>query len=215
MSIGLNLLIAIAILVAFGVPEKMLSRMNIRPWAAQVAIFAAIAGSIIPEFEVMNNIYISLGGALVPLTCAMILLGMNRSIKERLWGVGAALIAAACSYLLGQTLIFHVGIFSTAHLQGLLVALIAVGLCKTYKSTLFASLIGVLLGNLIPLIVDLFTGGTISLFWGVGEELDMLVVAAAFGTVLCDVHSRIRNRRRIKFLQKRKSKGKTDIQPLS
>lgn len=95
MSIGMLILTVVAVLVFFGVAQRVLDRMRLTDRQALLVVAAMFVGTLLPNVE-LGRVSVNLGGAVIPLgVCAYLLLssGDGKEIGRAL--LGTALTAAA------------------------------------------------------------------------------------------------------------------------
>lgn len=95
MSIGMLILTVVAVLVFFGVAQRVLDRMRLTDRQALLVVAAMFVGTLLPNVE-LGPVSVNLGGAVIPLgVCAYLLLssGDGKEIGRAL--LGTALTAAA------------------------------------------------------------------------------------------------------------------------
>lgn len=73
MSIGMILLTVVAVLVFFGVAQRVLDKLHLSDRAALLLIALMFFGTLIPNI-VIGNVSVSPGGALIPLGVCVYLL---------------------------------------------------------------------------------------------------------------------------------------------
>ena len=95
MSTGMLILTVVAVLVFFGVAQRVLDRMRLTDRQALLVVAAMFVGTLLPNVE-LGRVSVNLGGAVIPLgVCAYLLLssGDGKEIGRAL--LGTALTAAA------------------------------------------------------------------------------------------------------------------------
>lgn len=101
---GRLILISLALLIFFGVAERVLDRMNLTDKQAFLALGAIVAGSFINLTlyrSEMLTVRMNIGGALVPLILALYVWGRAGTAKEKIRSLAGAFITAAAIWLLG------------------------------------------------------------------------------------------------------------------
>lgn len=93
MPIGLLVLFALAVLVFFGLAQRVLDRMRLTDTQAIVIIALMIAGSYI-NLPLWGDSSVNVGGALVPLGLVVYLLYRAGTARERTRGIVSALVTA-------------------------------------------------------------------------------------------------------------------------
>lgn len=94
MSTGMLILTVVAVLVFFGVAQRVLDRMRLTDRQALLVVAAMFVGTLLPNVE-LGRVSVNLGGAVIPLgVCAYLLLssGDGKEIGRAL--LGTALTAA-------------------------------------------------------------------------------------------------------------------------
>ena len=91
MSVGMVLLTAAAILVFFGVAQRVLDKMYLSDRAALLLIALMFFGTLIPTLK-LGTVELSIGGALIPAGVCVYLLIRAGTWKERLRAIVGTLV---------------------------------------------------------------------------------------------------------------------------
>ena len=97
MSIGMILLIVIALLILFGVLQRVLDRMALTDRQALVLVALIFIGGWLPDLS-FGMVTVNIGGALIPLGVCLYLFFTAGTGKERLRCLIASLLTAAAVY---------------------------------------------------------------------------------------------------------------------
>ena len=96
MSLVRILLLAVSVLVLFGVGQRVLDKMRLTDRQALFFMALILVGGWIPSIPLSGSVRVNIGGALVPLGLCIYLLVRAGTARER-WraGIASALSAAA------------------------------------------------------------------------------------------------------------------------
>ena len=92
MSIGMVLLTVVAVLVFFGVAQRVLDKLYLSDRAALILIALMFFGTLIPNVTI-GNVSISIGGAVIPFGVCVYLLARAGAAKARVRAILGWLIA--------------------------------------------------------------------------------------------------------------------------
>ena len=103
MSTGMLVLTVVAVLVFFGVAQRVLDRMRLTDRQALLLVAAMFVGTLLPNVE-LGQVSLNLGGAVIPLGVCIYLLftcGDGKEVGRTLVGtvLTAAAVYAACSLI--------------------------------------------------------------------------------------------------------------------
>ncbi|MEW6522001.1 MAG: DUF1614 domain-containing protein [Bacillota bacterium] len=198
MPIGTIILIVVAILVYFGLAQRVLDRMRMTDRAALGVIALLIAGSFVnfrllaPPAELMVNV----GGALVPLGVAIWLIVTADEAMEKVRGSLAAVITGVAVYGAIKILnpeeqtMFIDPVFAFAIIAGIVGYLAG----RSRRSAFIAGITGVILGDIfhyIELTVRRLPGRT---WLGGAGAFDSVVIAGLLAVLLAELVGETRER---------------------
>lgn len=103
MSIGMVLLTVVAVLVFFGVAQRVLDKLYLSDRAALILIALMFFGTLIPNVTI-GNVSISIGGTVIPFGVCVYLLARAGTAKERVRAILGSLITAGIIYALSHFL---------------------------------------------------------------------------------------------------------------
>lgn len=104
MSVGMVLLTAAAILVFFGVAQRVLDKMYLSDRAALLLIALMFFGTLIPNLK-LGAVEVSIGGALIPAGVCVYLLIRAGTWKERLRAIVGALVTGGAVFAISAYLL--------------------------------------------------------------------------------------------------------------
>ncbi|MFY9604698.1 MAG: DUF1614 domain-containing protein, partial [bacterium] len=94
MPIGMITLVVVAVLVYFGVAQRVLDRMGLTDRVALLFIAAMFFGSYLPDIPLTETLAINVGGGLVPIALSLYLLFRADTARERSRAIIATIIGA-------------------------------------------------------------------------------------------------------------------------
>lgn len=151
LPLGTIVLIVAAILVYFGVAQRLLDRMRLTDRAALLFIGAMLLGSYLPDIPLGNRLAINVGGGLVPIGFALYLWFSADESSERwraLWAtlIATALVYAATIYLPAEP---HSIIIDPIYAFAIIAGLTAYLLGRSRRASFIAGILSIALNDLI------------------------------------------------------------------
>lgn len=204
LPIGIIVLIAVSILIYFGLAQRVLDRLRLSDRAALGILFLLAVGSFIdiPITTGRYDVSINVGGALVPLGVAIYLLVRAGSTKE--WGraILAAVITAAIIYGVGHFIGGgaepggrFMGYLDALWVYPIIGGLVAYIAGRSRRSAFIAATLGLVLVDVIYLVWMLYTGapaGTVAI--GGAGAFDGIVLAGIVAVLLAEIIGETRER---------------------
>lgn len=196
MSLGLILLVAVGLLILFGVAQRVLDRMRLSDRWALAVVAAIFLGSFIPDIHLGNGFYINVGGAIIPLALCVYLFVKAGTGKERFRAIAAALVGGGIVLLAGRLLPDEPEAmwFDPNYIYGLLAGLAAYLMGRSRRSAFIGGVVGVLLADLAQGIINRVNGLSGPVYLGGGGALDVVVISGLLAVILADVIGEIRER---------------------
>lgn len=195
MSTGMLILTVVAVLVFFGVAQRVLDRMLLTDRQALVLVAAMFVGTLLPNLS-FGRVSISLGGAVIPLgVCGYLLVraGSGREVARAL--AGAVLTAAA---------IYALSVFLPDEpeemwiepnlLYGLSGGIIACLLGRSRRAAFICGVLGTLLADLAGAAVLWSRGVEQQLVLGGAGLVDTVVVSGILAVLLAELVGEIMER---------------------
>lgn len=188
MSIGMVLLTVTAILVFFGVAQRVLDKLYLSDRAALVLIALMFFGTLLPSLR-FGNVQISLGGAVIPLGVCIYLLIRAGTAKERIRAVVGALITGGIIYALSALMPDEPEaiIVDPIYLYGLTGGLVAYILGRSRRGAFICGVLGVMLADTAVAVVNWTKGIDQTLLLGGAGVFDAIVISGILGVLLCEL----------------------------
>ena len=210
MSIGMILLTATAILVFFGVAQRVLDKLHLTDRAALVLIALMFFGTLIPNI-VIGNVSISIGGAVIPVGICIYLLIRADTAKERVRAIFGSFVTAGIIYALSTLMPDEPEaiVIDPMYLYGIVGGLVAYLLGRSRRGAFVCGVLGVLWADIAVSVVNRMNAIQQQLTLGGAGVFDAMVISGLLGVVLAEligelierfvrgneqpVHSRIQN----------------------
>lgn len=139
MSVGMVLLTAAAILVFFGVAQRVLDKMYLSDRAALLLIALMFFGTLIPSLK-LGTVELSIGGALIPAGVCVYLLIRAGTWKERLRAIVGALVTGGAVFAISAYLLPdepEAMVIDPMYLNGIIAGLIAYVLGRSRRGRVY------------------------------------------------------------------------------
>lgn len=195
MPIGYILLIAVSLLIVFGVAQRVLDRMRLTDRQALLFVAAIFVGGIIPDIQ-LGRVSFNIGGALVPFALCVYLFIKAGTAKERWRAIAASVFAGAAVFGLGrvfpsepETMPFDIN-----YIYGLAAGLIAYILGRSRRSAFIGGVMGVLLGDITQGIFNYYMGMSTPIRLGGAGALDVVIISGLLAVLLAEIIGEIRER---------------------
>jgi len=104
MPAGVILLLVIAILIYFGLLQRVLDRMRLTDSMAIIFIGLMVVGSFLPNIPLGRGLSVNIGGGIVPVVLAIYLIVTADSNQERIRAIIASIITGVAIYVAGKVL---------------------------------------------------------------------------------------------------------------
>lgn len=193
--IGMILLIIVAVLIYFGLAQRILDRMRLTDKAALVIVGAIFLGSFINIPIPVANIEgsINVGGAIVPIGVAIYVLSRAGTRKEVLRTLFAIAATAGAVYFFSRYILsadpWQTGrdIIDPLYMYPIIAGGIAYLVGRSRRSAFIAATLGVLILDIVNFSFLLTTGvrGTVAI--GGAGAFDVIVISGLFAVLLAEV----------------------------
>lgn len=196
MSIGMVLLTAVAVLVFFGVAQRVLDKMHLSDRTALILLAAMFFGTLLPNIP-LGMVQISIGGALIPLGICAYLLIRAGTWKERLRTVFASLLTAGVVYVASAYFLPHEPeqiVIDPMYINGLIAGLLSYALSRSRRCAFVCGVSGVLFADIINAVVLLTKGVSQPLVLGGAGAFDAAVISGLIAVILAEAVGEIRER---------------------
>lgn len=196
MSIGMILLVALSLLILFGILQRVLDRMALSDRQALVCVAAIFIGGWLPELS-FGLITLNLGGAVVPAIVCIYLFLHAGTNKERIRAVIASVLTAAAVFAI--TRVFPsdplvMPMIDPMILYGIAGGMIAWLLGRSRRSAFIAGVMGVLLADVISGVRLWLRGVNQTVRLGGAGALDAIVLAGVTGVLMCELFGELMER---------------------
>ncbi len=189
MSIGMVLLSVAAVLVFFGVAQRVLDRMYLSDRAALWLIALMFFGTLIPNLR-FGGVEISIGGAVIPVGICIYLLVKAGTAKERLRALIGAVATGALVYALSAFLLPDEPEqlpIDPMYLNGIVAGIIAYALGRSRRGAFICGVLGVMLADIAAAVVNRLGGIRQTLYLGGAGVFDAMMVAGLLAVVLAEL----------------------------
>lgn len=205
MSIATMLLTVIAVLIFFGVLQRVLDRMYLTDRAALLLVAAMFIGTLLPNLTI-GRVSINLGGAVIPLGVCVFLLIKADSSWERVRPLIGALLTAAAVWGLSWFLPDEPEKMwmDPTLLYGLSAGIIACALGRSRRGAFICGVLGVMLADVVTALINWGRGIDQQLVLGGAGLADVVVISGVLAVALTELVSEIMER----FSRARHAHGK-------
>lgn len=189
MTIGMIILIVVAILILLGVGQRVLDRMRLNDKLALLFIALIIGLGFVPDIRVTDVFAFNLGGAVIPLALCIYLFIKADTAWERWRSILASIVTGAA--------IFAIGMFAPDEpetitvdpiiLYGLAAGLIAYVFGRSRRCAFIAGVIGMMLSNTANAIYVWSKGVAQDFVLGGAGALDGIVIAGIVAVLLAEL----------------------------
>ncbi|MCE5286220.1 MAG: DUF1614 domain-containing protein [Pelosinus sp.] len=191
MPFGMIALVVVAVLIYFGVAQRILDRMRLTDKQALLFIAAVIAGSFIniPLLRSPIDMSINVGGALLPLLLCLWLIAKADETSEKVRAVVASILVAFTIYLGSRFLPYEPeNMFLDPKLiYGTAAGLIAYLAGRSRRSAFIGGVLGIILSDIVHMLTIIRAGipGTVSI--GGAGAFDVVMMAGIIAVMIAEV----------------------------
>ena len=189
MSVGLTLLVIVTILVLLGVCRGVLDKMGLNDRQALIITGALFVGGLIPDIPLGGEVYVNIGGALIPLAVCVYLIVRAGTAKERVRALIGALVTGLAVYWLGRFMPDEpeASAFDPNSIYGLAGGLTAYLLGRSRRGAFVAGVLGVMGADIYQAVELRARGVNQALHLGGAGAVDVIVIAGLTGVILAEV----------------------------
>lgn len=189
MSIGLILLIALAILILFGALQRVLDRMRLTDRQALLFTALIFIGGLIPDISFGEYFSINLGGAVVPFGLCVYLFIKAETGKEKLRAILAAIIGGAAVFFTAKFMPAEPEqiIIDPNYIYGIEAGLLAYVFGRSRRAAFIGGTMGVLIADIVQGLISFNNGINAKLALGGGGGLDAIVISGIIAVLLADL----------------------------
>ncbi len=182
------LLVVLALLILFGVLQRVLDRMALTDRQALLLVAAIFIGGWLPDLT-FGRVSVNIGGALVPLLVCAYLFIHAGTAKEKARCLAASVITAVAVYAIG--LLFPADPvempFDPMILYGLSGGVIAWLLGRSRRGAFIAGVLGVVLADLLSGALTWARGVDQPVRLGGAGAVDAVVLSGVTAVLLCEL----------------------------
>ncbi|MBS3886804.1 MAG: DUF1614 domain-containing protein [Dethiobacter sp.] len=195
MTMGMFLLVAVAILIYLGAAQRVLVRLHLTDRTALAFVGAMVVGGFLPDIPLSDNVSINIGGGIVPLFLAGYLLSKAGTSKEKIRAVLATLITTAAVYLTLQIMPTEPRynyFLDPMYLFAIIAAVMGYLVGRSRRSAFIAGTMGLLLTDIVSRVEAAISGGAGQLSIGGAGVFDAIVIGGILALLLVEVFGETR-----------------------
>ncbi len=195
MSIGMILLTAVAVLIFFGVSQRVLDRMRLTDRAALIIVAAMFFGTLIPDIRI-GLVQFNIGGAVIPVAVCLYLIIKAETAKEKWRAVIGSLLTGGVIYVLSIVMPNEPEqiVVDPNYVWGIVGGLVAYILGRSRRNAFICGVLGVLLADVAVAIVNWSQGENQVLSLGGAGAVDAMVISGILGVLLAEFIGEITER---------------------
>ena len=196
MMIGTVLLVAAAILVLFGVGQRVLDRLRLTDRQALLFMALILVGGLIPDVPPGARVRVNIGGFLVPLALCIYLFAKAGSAKEVWRAVGAAVLSAAAVLIIDRFFPSEPEVmpFDVNYLYGAAAGVIACILGRSRRAAFIGGVLGVALADIVRAVLNWREGIDQALVLGGAGMFDAVVISGFVALLLRELVGELHER---------------------
>ena len=188
MSVGMVVLTAVAVLIFFGVLQRVLDRMYLTDRQALAVAAAMFVGTLIPNID-LGPVALNIGGAVIPLIiCVLLFIRADTGLEKWRTVLGSFLTGAA---IFGLSLILPSEpeqlVIEPMWLYAICGGLLAWLLGRSRRGAFICGVLGVMLADTATAIVNWSRGVEQQLVLGGAGVADAVVVSGVLAVLLCEL----------------------------
>jgi uncharacterized membrane protein len=222
MPAGMITLLVVAVLIYFGVAERVLDRMGLTDRVAFLFIAAMFIGGLLPDIQLTDTLGINIGGGLVPMILAIYLLFRADTQREKVRAVTATVIAAIAIYgtmkILPTEPTFNT-LLDPMYLFALTAGIAAYLAGRSRRTAFIAGTMGIILTDIFSRIEIALTGGRGSTVIGGAGIFDAVILSGIIAVGLAEIVGETREYLQGGSLKEKEKKEAqtsiTELQPAS
>lgn len=188
MSVGMILLTVVAILVFFGVAQRVLDKMYLSDKMALLLIALMFFGTLIPNVTI-GRVSFSLGGTLIPVGVCVFLFVKAGTGKEKIRALIGAVVTAGIIYALSALLPNEpeAMFIEPMYLYGIVGGIVAYLLGRSRRGAFICGVLGILLADVAQAVVNWTSGIDQPLVLGGAGVFDAMMFSGILGVLLCEL----------------------------
>lgn len=194
MPVGVIILLVMAVLIYFGLLQRVLDRMHMSDKLALAFVGSMIVGTFIPAIPLGMGLSINLGGGVVPIVIAIYLISTSNTREEKMRAVVASIITGAAIYAAGRLLPAEPGTMFIDPMIAfsILAGIVAYLFGRSRRGAFTAGILGIVISDFIyALGVTTRPIGTVI---GGAGVFDAEIIAGVVAVALCEIVGESRER---------------------
>lgn len=196
MPIGLITLVALSILILFGIGERALDKLYLNDKTALLVIALMFVGTFIPDIPITAGVSINVGGAIIPILLCLYVLSKTDTSRERWRALIATAVAAAAVYFASRYLPAEPEsmIIEPNYLYAIIAGLVAYIAGRSRRAAFIAGVFAIIINDLFYLYELYRAGITQKVILGGAGVFDATVLAGILAVLLAEVIGETRER---------------------
>lgn len=187
MPVGVTLLLVLAVLIYFGLLQRILDRMRLSDKMALAFIGAMAVGTFLPNIPLGLGLSINIGGGLIPIGLAVYLIATADEREEKIRAIVASLLTGLAVYAGGRLLPSEP---ETMMVDPLIVFSIFAGLIayifgRSRRGAFVAGVMGILISDIIYAVG--LAGQPAGTAIGGAGVFDAAIISGVIGVALCEL----------------------------
>ena len=189
MSIGMILLIVVAVLVLFGVAQRVLDGMRLTDRGALAVLAAMFIGGLIPSIRFTDSISVNIGGAIIPFILCVYLFVKAGTAWEKWRTVIGVIVTTGAVYALSRLLPAEpeAMLFDSNYIYGIVGGVVAYILGRSRRGAFVCGVMGVLLADITTAIVMASQSTRYSLNLGGAGFFDVVMLSGILAVLLAEM----------------------------
>lgn len=189
MTFGLIVLIAVAILIVFGVAHRVLDKLRLNDTAALLFVIAMIVGTFLPDIPLGFGMSINIGGGVIPIILVVYLLIKAETSSERNRAIIASFIAGGAVYLVGRLFPSEPETMpiDPMYIYGIIAGLIAYLFGRSRRSAFIAGIMGIIVADIAQGITNIARGLATPVSIGGAGMFDATVISGLLAVLLAEL----------------------------
>ncbi|MDI9463164.1 MAG: DUF1614 domain-containing protein [Bacillota bacterium] len=197
MTVGMIVLVAVAVAVYLGVAQRVLDRLRLSDGAALFFVGAMVVGGFLPDVPLSDNVAINIGGGIIPIVLAVYLIAKAGTTGEKIRAVLAALITSAVVYAAMKILPVEPTynyLLDPLYIFSIIAAIVGYISGRSRRSSFIAGSMGLLLTDIYSRVEIAVRGGSGSMVIGGAGVFDAVVVGGVLALLLSEIFGEARER---------------------
>lgn len=194
MPFGIILLVAIGVLIYFGVLHRVLDRMKLNDKTALLFLAMMVVGFFLPAIPLSRSLSINIGGGILPIVLAVYLIVTADEAAEKIRSIVASIISGIAVFFTGRLLPAEpeVMIIDPLFAFAIIAGVVAYIFGRSRRGAFIAGILGILIGDLLYAFG--VAGRPIGTVIGGAGVFDATVISGVIAVLLCEIVGETRER---------------------